>query len=171
MASRLYIYSKGKRGFTLLEVLIALLVLSIGLLGLAALQTVGMRSSQMATQRTLATQYTIDIMDRMRANPGGLTAGNRYYVIDAHDPTPVIAADCDATACTTEQLAGFDLAQWRAGVNKLPGGKSRISRDAANGTGVHTISVHWNATRDPAVTGLTCPSASATDLRCIQLRM
>lgn len=171
MSCYLYNYSNGKRGFTLLEVLIALLVLSIGLLGLAALQTVGLRSSQMAAQRTLVSQYTYSIADRMRANPDGLSTVNRYYVIGADDPTPRITTNCDTTACTTEQLATFDLAHWRTGVNSLPGGKSRINQSVVNGVTVHTITVHWNEIRDPAVIGMACPPASETDLRCVQLRM
>jgi type IV pilus assembly protein PilV len=158
-------------GFTLLEVLIALLVLSIGLLGLAALQTVGLRSNQMASMRTLATQYTYNITDRMRANPDGLTTTNQYYVIGVDDPTPVIATNCDSVACTTEQLADFDLNQWRAEVESLPGGKSQISQAVVGGVTVHTVTVHWNEARDPAVTGTTCPPVNDTDLRCIQLRI
>ena len=158
-------------GFTLLEVLIALLVLSIGLLGVAALQTVGLRSSQMAAQRTLATQYTYNITDRMRANPDGLMPGNRYYLIGTDDPAPAITADCDTTTCSPQELADFDLAQWRAEVGRLPGGKSRITRAMVNGATIHTATVHWNESRNPAVTGLNCPPATTTDLRCVQLRL
>jgi len=159
------------RGFTLLEVLIALLVLSIGLLGLAALQTIGLRSSQMATLRTLAVQETYAITERMRANPEVRTTGHPYYVIGVNDPPPVILTNCDVLPCTPKQLAGFDLNQWRAEVGHLPGGKSGIIQEVVGGVTVHTVTVHWNETRDPAVTGLTCPPASHTDLRCIQLRL
>ena len=67
-------------GFTLLEVLIALLVLSIGLLGLAALQTVGLRSNQMANLRTLATQRAYDISDQMRATRSRLMPRVMYWL-------------------------------------------------------------------------------------------
>jgi len=157
-------------GFTLLEVLIALLVLSIGLLGLAALQTVGLRSNQMATQRTQATQAAYNISDRMHANPVGLTQANSYYVI-ATSATPVMIKNCDAVICTPAETAGFDLVQWRALVEQLPGGKSEITQAVSAGVVIHTITVHWNETRDPAVTGETCPPASNTDLRCIQLTL
>ena len=62
---------KKQQGFTLLEVLIALLVLSIGLLGLAALQTTGLRSNEMASMRTTSTMLAYDISERMRANSRG----------------------------------------------------------------------------------------------------
>jgi type IV pilus assembly protein PilV len=159
------------RGFTLLEVLIALLVLSIGLLGLAALQTVGLRSNQMATMRTIATQAAYDITDRMRANPDGLTTGNQYYVIGTADTAPTIGTDCDATPCTSQQLANYDLNQWRESVTALPGGLSSIVQTTVGGVTTHTITVHWNEDRDPAVTGTNCPPVDSSDLRCIQLTM
>ena len=57
-----------ERGFSLIEVLIALLVLAIGLLGLAALQAQGLRFNHDAYVRTQATHIAYDIVDRMRAN-------------------------------------------------------------------------------------------------------
>jgi type IV pilus assembly protein PilV len=160
-----------QRGFTLLEVLIALLVLSIGLLGLAALQTIGLRSNQMASMRTLATQMSYDVTDRMRANPDGLTTGNQFYVIGTADPAPAIATDCDAAACTTQELADWDLNKWRENVVSLPGGLSQITQTTTGVVTTHTITVHWNESRDPAVIGLNCPPVSSTDLRCIRLTM
>jgi type IV pilus assembly protein PilV len=162
---------RTQHGFTLLEVLIALLVLSIGLLGLAALQTVGLRSNQMATMRTLATQMTYDITDRMRANPDGLTPGNQYYVIGTGDTAPTMTKDCDAEICNSQELAIYDLNEWREIVTSLPGGLSSITQTTVAGVTTHTITVHWNEARDPGVTGLTCPPASETDLRCFQLTM
>lgn len=160
-----------QHGFTLLELLIALLVLSIGLLGLAALQTIGLRSNQMASMRTVATQMTYDMTDRMRANPDGLTIANQYYVLGTGDPTPTIATDCDAEACTTEELADFDLNQWRTRINSLPGGLSKVTQTTTAGFTTHTITVHWNESRDPSVTGLNCPPLATSDLRCVQLTM
>jgi len=160
-----------QHGFTLLELLIALLVLSIGLLGLAALQTVGLRSNQMASMRTVATQMTYDMTDRMRANPDGMTTANQYYVLGTGDATPSIATDCDAEACTTEELADFDLNQWRTRISNLPGGLSKVTQATTAGVTTHTITVHWNESRDPAVTGLNCPPLATSDLRCVQLTL
>jgi len=171
---RHFISKPGTRdsGFTLLEVLIALLVLSIGLLGLAALQTVGLRSNQMATMRTTATQTAYDITDRMRANPVGLTEANKFYVI-AHGATPASSKNCDNTACTAQEMANFDLVQWRGQVETLPDGKSSITQavDAVTGQVTHTITVFWNEERDPAAVGTGCDPNDKTDLRCIQLTM
>lgn len=56
------------RGFTLLEVLIALLVLAFGLLGFALLQTMNLRFTQSANHRTQATNLAYDLLDQIRAN-------------------------------------------------------------------------------------------------------
>ncbi len=62
-------WNQRQYGFSLLEVLIALLVLSIGLLGLAGLQTLGLKFNMQSYQRTQAALLAYDIVDRMRANP------------------------------------------------------------------------------------------------------
>ena len=153
-------HSRNKQqGFTLLEVLIALLVLSIGLLGLAALQTTGLRSNQMATMRTLATQIAYDMTDRMRANPGGVA----QYVI-ATNETP---ADPPVTR------ADNDLTEWRAQVVRLPGGLSRITQSAGPPV-THVVTVFWDEERKGATLGAgdgNCPPADNSELRCLQLTM
>ena len=152
-------HRQRQRGFTLLEVLIALLILSIGLLGLAALQTTSLRSNQMASMRTSATQLAYDISDRMRANPAGVAAGE--YVL-AGGTTP-----------TGTSIAATDLIAWNQAVVALPGGRTSITQ--CDGTSVppcdgvtHIITVQWDEMRTGA-TGTTCPPALETDLRCYRL--
>jgi type IV pilus assembly protein PilV len=151
--------TQTQSGFSLLEVLIALLVLSIGLLGLAALQTTSLRSNEMASMRTTATQLAYDISDRMRANPAGVTAGS--YVL-AGGATP-----------TGTTVAALDLIAWNQAVTALPGGRSSITQ--CDGTSVppcdgitHIITVQWDEMRTGA-SGTACPPASETDLRCYRL--
>ena len=153
--------TKNQSGFSLLEVLIALLILSIGLLGLAALQTTGLRSNQMATMRTLATQIAYDMSDRMRANPAGMA--NDQYVI----ATNGIPANPPATR------ADNDLTEWRAQVARLPGGLSRITQSAGlpgppSTPDTHEITVYWDEDRNGAALG-SCPPADNSELRCLQL--
>jgi type IV pilus assembly protein PilV len=155
--------AQGSRqhGFTLLEVLIALLVLSIGLLGLAALQTTGLRSNQMASMRTQATEAAYDITDRMRANPVGVAASE--YVIGLTDAP----ADTSATGAALD-----DLTEWRTNVHKLPGGESEITQcDTADGCDglTHVITVYWNEARSATAVGHNCPPLDDTDLRCFRL--
>src|SRR5574343_439121 len=72
---------KTYTGFTLIEVLIAMLVLAIGLLGLATLQTYSLRSNLSAYTRGQATQLLYDMSDRMRANSSLANATTSSYVI------------------------------------------------------------------------------------------
>lgn len=138
---------KSSRGFSLIEVLIALLVLSIGLLGLAALQTTSLQFNTGSLLRTQATFLAYDILDRMRANPTGLSAGN-YDVTTA---TAAATAKADTTSCssgcTTANLAKRDLGEWYRRMEiVLPGSTSPtnnyalISRTATN---VVTITINW----------------------------
>jgi len=159
---------ESQLGFTLLEVLIALLILSIGLLGLAALQTTGLRSNQMASMRTLATQLTYDITDRMRSNPTGVNASPGQYII----------ARTDSPATTPATTAETDLAEWRNNVTtRLPNGMSEItlcpSIEMPDCTEVtHVITVYWNESRrDTSAVPATfnCPPVSDTDFRCFRL--
>jgi len=104
-------------GFTLLEVLVALLVLAIGLLGLAALQTMSMKFSHQSYERTQATLLAYDILDCMRANPNG-----DYSATASSDP------GCISASCTANQLAEHDLFHWRKAVqNSLAASAATVS--------------------------------------------
>ena len=69
--------NKTQSGFTLLEVMVAIVVLSLGLLGLAGLQAASLRNNQAAYYRGIATQQTYDMADRIRANLAGARATPR----------------------------------------------------------------------------------------------
>jgi type IV pilus assembly protein PilV len=162
---------RGKQcGFTLLEVLIALLILSIGLLGLASLQTSGLRSNQMASMRTTATQLSYDIADRMRANPVGTDAQNYVIAANAADPAIPSGENCESITCTTSQMATYDLAQWRGAVRSLPGGTSAIVRTVTGAVVTHTITVFWDEYRQ-GITGTACGPDPEVDLRCMSLTL
>jgi type IV pilus assembly protein PilV len=157
-------FGNRQQGFTLLEVLIALLILSIGLLGLAALQTTGLRSNEMASMRTTATMLAYDISDRMRANPQGTINGE--YVKPLSSTIPDCTSD-SSTGCSPAELATFDLSQWGAALTQLPGGQGDIS-PAAGTPLIHTITVRWDENRTGA-DKLNCPPLNSDDLRCIRL--
>ncbi len=115
----------NQRGFTLLEILIAVVVLSVGLLGLAALQNTGTRVNHSAQLRSLATQLAYDMLDRMRANQAGVRAG--YY----HLPSAASNGCYSGTNCTPAQLAAEDIAQWRRDLaGALPDGQGVVCRDS-----------------------------------------
>lgn len=105
------------RGFTLLETLIALVVLSIGLLGLASLQIAALKVNHQSYQRTQAVILASDIIDRIRANPTGKTAGY-YDTVSTSDMPTLTAGQCITSSCNASQLAAFDIASWKSVVAK-----------------------------------------------------
>jgi type IV pilus assembly protein PilV len=170
-----------QRGFTLLEVLIALLVLSIGLLGLASLQTVGLRSNTMATTRTHATQLAYDISDRMRANLAATYTANANNVVTAILTDYALASCAPPLPDPTVNQANDDLNTWCNTISTmLPAGDAQIVpvRQAGIDGVVNTIddvvtydvTVYWDEARTGATTK-GCDPLNKNDLRCIQLNV
>lgn len=151
---------KKHDGFTLIEVLVALVVLSIGLLGMAALHIDGVRTSHAALQRTQAVNLAADMADRIRANPLGdynVGAGAAVEPAIACADTPAGEAPGN---CTPNAMAAYDVWQWRTALDParatgLPDGAGRIDVDNTT-TPVSTIvTVSWSergATRNYRLT-------------------
>ncbi|MDG4553253.1 MAG: type IV pilus modification protein PilV [Candidatus Competibacter sp.] len=118
-------------GFTLLEVMVAMVVLSVGLLSLAGLQVVGLRTGHSSYLRTQATIQSYDIIDRMRANEFGVTGG------DYNQPTQTGSAGTEDTncetvnGCSTASMAAHDLFRWNQAIaDVLPGGVGIVCVDS-----------------------------------------
>ena len=103
------ISSGGEQGLGLIEVLVTLLVFSIGMLGMASTQLEAKRASHEATQRTLATSLVRDIIERMRSNPQALSS---YSVTELGDSIVDTGTDCRVSICSPSVLAKRDLYQW-----------------------------------------------------------
>lgn len=136
-------------GFTLLEVLVALLVFSIGFLGLAALQTLGMRFTHQSYERTQATLQAYEILDRMRANVAGL----EDYTPTPAGSTPNATTNCSTATCTPSQMAVYDLAQWLARIRdpNLLAGDGAVCRGTLDanlacteGGSIFRVGVRWS---------------------------
>ena len=145
MNTLIYRPATHETGFTVIEVLISLLVLSVGMMGLASLQVVGLQNTQGGAQRAQAAFLAYDITDRMRSNPVAVTAGGYNYVGEP-GAAAVNAVGCIGIAanCSAAQLAAFDLAQWQTLLGTyLSGGFGAIATvDNGTTTGV-TITVQW----------------------------
>lgn len=96
----------------MLELLIALLIFSLGMIGLLSAQLVGKKAVYEAGQRSAATALARDMLERMRANPAQLEAYRADNVGDEARRVPLPDADCHVSACTAEQMANFDVWQW-----------------------------------------------------------
>ncbi|HYA38598.1 MAG TPA: type IV pilus modification protein PilV [Candidatus Methylomirabilis sp.] len=135
-------------GFTLIEVMVALLILSIGLLGLAMLQATNLQFNTDAYTRTQATLLAYDIIDRMRANPTGTSNGD-YNIAGNSDYTSKIAsctlATCDcSSACNAQALAKYDLWRWYAMQEKyLPGVSTTRSTLNVDANNLARVTINW----------------------------
>jgi type IV pilus assembly protein PilV len=150
---RLPSLTNDSAGFTLIEILISVVVLAIGLLGMAALQMNGLRNNQSAYFRAQATQLAYDMADRMRTN-----------IVEARDAASggtynngvASIANCP---CTTAQMTGNDFSQWNAELAaQLPSGTGRVcidgtpNDDPCDGVGtVYAIKVWWDDSRSVTV--------------------
>lgn len=103
---------RRQRGFSLIEVLIAFLVLVIGTLGVVMLDATAKRGTLDALQRSVATSIADDIIERMRANTEAVNAG-RYNATIGTGAAAALSVDCRAAGanCSATQLADFDLFQ------------------------------------------------------------
>ncbi len=129
---------RAQRGVTLLEVLISIIVLAVGLLGYAGLQTVSLKNNTSAFQRSQATMLTYDIIDRMRAV--------------AHDPDLSIVGGYNVTMGALSSKP--DVVDWQNNVsNALPGGQASISVPMGAPPYIATVTIQWDDSRDGS--GLT----------------
>lgn len=145
----MFLNNRHQAGFTLLEVLIALLILSIGLLGHAKLQLVGVRANTNAYLRTQATSLAQDFAERLRANRdaanAGVYAGLDYAAVDCAQPAPVCydRPGTDAQDCAAAEIAAADTFEWVCQVRQLlPGGSVAVAQSG----GFYTTTVRWGET-------------------------
>ncbi len=131
---------KQQRGFTLIEVLVAALVLSIGLLGLAALSATSLKLNMSSAQRTQAANLSYAITDAMRANKDHVSE-----YIDSYD-----VANCQNNfVADTGSVAEKDIAEWR---NSLACALTSAEADIKNVNGIVTVTICWDEARADQLT-------------------
>jgi type IV pilus assembly protein PilV len=126
-------------GFTLIEVLVAMIVLAVGLLGLASLQATSLRFNSSAYLRSQATNIAYDMVDRMRANRQAALTG-AYDGQAVANPAPA----CASVALAGATIAARDIQSWRTAMAcALPQGTGSIARN--NST--FTLVIQWDDSR------------------------
>jgi type IV pilus assembly protein PilV len=141
------------RGFTLIEALIALTVLSLGLLGAAATLLDSLRAQSQSLRRVAATHLLRDMAERIRANP---TAAARY----ATATNAAVESSCEAAGCDGAQLAAVDLAHFAQAAGAILPRGSSATLEFAPATGAVTldhfvISLRWQDPRTDDVETVT----------------
>jgi len=147
--------ARNSAGFTLLEVMVVLLVMSIGMLGVAGLQAATSRYKINAWSRASTAVLFSDFADRVRANPeqAGLsyfsdkaaTSKSAYTLSEdwstQSSATLTVLPDCMSTACTAAERATYDMTIWRQEVRRqLPQGAAIVSGNRTSGM---TVSMMW----------------------------
>ena len=186
VAPRIGLLASGRgplkeRGFSLMEVLVTVLVISVGLLGLAVLQAQALKNNGQAYVRTQAVLGAYDLAERMRANPQGFKQG-LYATVAANGGGAGGAAasapmeddgegggdkDCSAAQCNPKELAKYDLKEWRHHLAQvLPLGTGATCVDSKPGDGSPTkpkcdgkgpadvlaIKIWWDGNGDDKIT-------------------
>ncbi|WP_298612536.1 type IV pilus modification protein PilV [uncultured Thiothrix sp.] len=131
-------------GLNLLEVLIATLVLSVGLLGLAGLQVSSLKTTQNASLKQEATFILYDLLERMRSNRQAVLAGSYSKTTHCTSAPPQV---CTTANCSAAQLASYELYQvvCRSGTNRLPAAQLTIHCPNSGNCG---LGLHFRLTWD-----------------------
>lgn len=148
---------RKQAGVGLIEVLISILIAAFGLLGLAGLQVASLRYQKVAQFRSVASQYSADIADRMRANVTGAKDDN--YITS---PSGKLGDNPATTACTTDcdtaTVAKQDIYKWRDGLSKaMAGGWGEITGST---TAAFVITVYF---KEP---GKPTDASGSLDTKC-----
>lgn len=159
------------QGFSLIELLIAVVIMAVGILGVAGLQVESLQQNRSALYRAEAVQLANDLIDRIRVNKGIVYTS----LIDAPPPA---ATDCEVSTCTPSQMANYDIAQWKCSINSedstgaqlsvcsglkgLDGVSTGITGELPDGagsvvesSGVYQVTVRWVDERDGTTAQIT----------------
>ena len=169
-----------QRGFTLIEALIAFVILSVGLLGIVSLQALSKTSQHQAIQRSRAVTLADAMVERIRINPSAVQTYIASNPLGDDPNSPEPSPDCRTGPCDPNYLAAHDLWEWErelAGVMVQAGGASAgglidprgcITFTSTNGrlsTGIMRVAVQWRGlqeTRDAVQGGEpVCAGAAA----------
>lgn len=165
-------HPRAVRGISLIEVLIAVVVLSLGLLGVAAMQGSAVRNTNVADQYAVASMHSQSIAERMRANRTGLMEG--HYAIAAGTVAPTASVDCATTNCTAEEIATWDVARWKNAVTGSGGGSVHDGPPALPGSSAaivctespcddlspYSVSICWDPNRGATPDADSCLSVA-----------
>lgn len=134
--------TRAERGFSLIEVLIALIIMSVGMLGIASLYVQSMQAGRTSLFRHNAVTLAGDVADRMRANP---TGANAYTGAGADNNCIDMGINC-----SNVQMAAQDILGWsQQAVDTLPNGAVAITFDNTVIPPVYTIAINWDEPGQP----------------------
>lgn len=119
---------RSEHGSSLIEVVVALFVLAVGMLGVLSMQVKSMQFNQSAYYYSQAVYLANEILESMRSNRSVANT----YLIELDESTPTPSKDCGAQGitCTPAELRSYNISQWRTNITStLSSGKSSIQRN------------------------------------------
>lgn len=122
-------------GTTLIEVLVTIVLLGIGLLGLASMQNISLKYSYDSYLRTQSALIASDMFDRIRANP----------TAQYDDITATTSVDCTQTTCAPATMMQYDMTQWAARVDETFPGAATTITSAGTPINTYTIAFKWES--------------------------
>ncbi len=154
------INKRQSAGFTMIELLVAVLILAIGLLGVAGIQTFSVKATSNSSLRGTALYLANNMLDRMRANSAAVEAGS----YDSMTGKAEVAACLTTAGCTSTEMANNDKYEWEQLIqNSLPSGTATLSVSS----GIYTITVTWT---DRVKQGAINGDDAGTDTSTLNLR-
>jgi len=137
-------FAARQSGASMIEVLVASLIFSIGLLGVASTQTVGLTNTQSALHRSYAAQLSYELVDIIRANPVEARKATSVFInYDTTGTVPTSVATCleeSTTGCRTDEMADTVLARWTARLQAtLPDGEAELTRNGE----IFELRIRW----------------------------
>lgn len=162
-----------QRGATLIEALVAMLILSVGLLGTAGLIVNSMRAVNEQSNFTGAGAYARELGERMMTNRSVAlrTTANPYFFDSYAGGWPTGSQDCFTAVCTADQLALWDILEWKkrittagsTGSGSMPGVQAKVCLDSLTAAG--GVATQWVCTpgvNSPIVVKIAWASKDAT---------
>lgn len=176
-AARRRTRAHAARGSSIIEVVVALLVLSVAIVGAAGAQLKAMKFGQVSQQRSLAVMHAAAMSDRMRANLAAASQTSSPYEFNvAYSEIPaqllLISAPACTSDCTPEQMAHRHLLDWQSQLSGgLSGGRGTIARATATNGAPYIVTVMW-VEKEMVDTqrSLNCPATAPSDVQCVTLR-
>ncbi len=158
---------KNQQGVSLIESMIALIVISVGLLGIAALQLTAMGQNSSALNHSQAVWISYNISDRIRANNNQVNPLNSQFLqYSGIDTNQDYNQECLTQACTAQQMMTADATDWVTMMSALPGGRGRIT-PTANGL---LVTVMWDD-EGTGASGINCGNDPEVDLTCYSVEL
>lgn len=161
MSSSLHTSRRRQQGVSLIEVLVAILVIALGILTMLAMQINSTKLTKTSEMRAMGALLVSDLADRMRANRTGFEAGNYAFTETTEAPTLEKECTSDTANCTPAEMAAQDRFDWLTNIrDSLPTGTARISGvDATAGKNGVDVWLIWLDPKEASGSGSPSPSS------------